>query len=515
MTIDSNFRARIAGVGTWFKIFIDRAGLSGFPWKTATILYTISWGWLFIVRDSYWSDDWDEFKFRDLTGYDYGAFGFAPWKNLNVLVFDNFGPAFLRVAVFVFFFLSCLFVYKILGEISFINSGQRLAISLLFLILPFNTPRVALYTFYFSLSYCLFFAAWYFLVSSRSRRFQFLACALFFLSFQMFTMLVFFLLPVVHLFALDRRDKMHDVASWLRKNLFLVSLPFLYWIMRGFFWSSSRSYHELTDNKVKGFLRFILLFLTIGVGLFALYRRSSPSRRKVFLPIFFGFGSMLIAYLPYVIYGLVGYGFNVPLTYLVTMLGRSDWFSRHQILQPLGLSILLVGLIGLLPSFLKRFRDWIVGVILLISVVLNVGFGFEYVVDYSKQISVVTALGAESNKTAGDEIQMVDQTTFLNARQRSYRERDWLGLVGLAEGVDSAKKLKVIGGCSVNPNTRLVLIQGPETHWQALKNWVGDGDMGFEVTVDDTPGACKSEVVTSEKVSGAIPILFYFTGAKG
>ena len=505
----------VAESGTRLQNFLDRAGLRGFPWKTATILYTISWGWLFIVRDSYWSDDWDEFKFRDLTGYDYGAFGFAPWKNLNVLMFDNFGPAFLRVAVFGLFFLSCLFVYKILDRVSFIESGQRVAISLLFLILPFNTPRVGLYTFYFSLSYCLFFAAWFFLVSFRSRQFHFLACAFFFLSFQMFTMLVFFLLPVAHLFALDWRGRMHDVADWLKKNLFLISLPFLYWIMRGLFWSSSRSYHEITDNKVKGFLRFILLVLAIGVGLFALYHRSSPSRRKVFLLVFLGLGSMLIGYLPYVIYGLVNYGLYVPITYLIIMLGRSDWFSRHQILQPLGFSILLVGLIGLLPSFVNRFRQWFIGAILAISVVSNVAFGFEYIVDYSKQTSVVAALGAEPNKTAGDEIQMVDQTTFLNARQRFYRDRDWLGLVGLAEGVDSAKRLKVVGNCSKNPNTRLVLIQGPGTHWEALKNWVSDGDMGFEVTVDDTPGACRPEMVTNQQSSGAIPILFYFTGAKG
>ena len=331
----------------------------------------------------------------------------------------------------------------------------------------------------------------------------------------MFTMLVFFLLPVAHLFALDWRNKTDDVPGWLKKNLFLITLPFFYWIMRGLFWSSSRSYHEITDNKIKGFLRLILLILAIGVGLFALYRRSSPSRKKMFLLMFFGLGSMLVAYLPYVIYGLVGYGFNVPLTYLVTMLGRSDWFSRHQILQPLGFSILLVGLIGLLPGFANRFRKWFIGAILAISVVFNVAFGFEYIVDYGKQTSVVAALGAELNKTEGDEIQMVDQTTFLNARQRSYRERDWLGLIGLAEGVDSAKTLKVVGGCSENPNTRLVLIQGPETHWDALKNWVSDGDMGFKVTVDDTPGACKPEMVTSERVAGAIPILFYFTGAKG
>jgi hypothetical protein len=331
----------------------------------------------------------------------------------------------------------------------------------------------------------------------------------------MFTMLVFFLIPVAHLFALEWRGKLSDSAGWLKKNLFLISLPFIYWIMRGLFWSSSRNYHEITDNKIRGFLKFILLFLAIAAGLFALYRQSSPTRRKVFLLVFCGFGSMLVAYLPYVIFGLVGYGFQVPLTYLVTMLGRSDWFSRHQILQPLGLSILLIGLISLLPSIAGKVKSWTVGAILSISVVFNIAFGFEYVVDHSKQTSIVAALAAKPNSTAGDEIQMVDQTAFLNARQRSYRERDWLGLVGLAEGFELAKRLKVVGDCSKNPNTRLVLIQGPRTHWEALQNWVSDGDMGFKVTVDDKPGACKPEMVTSEKVLGAIPILFYFTGAKG
>ncbi|MFZ9644954.1 MAG: hypothetical protein ACO290_08125, partial [Ilumatobacteraceae bacterium] len=74
---------------------------------------------------------------------------------------------------------------------------------------------------------------------------------------------------------------------------------------------------------------------------------------------------------------------------------------------------------------------------------------------------------------------------------------------------------KISFTCANFSNRKWILIQGPETHWEALKNWVSDGDMGFEVTVDDTPGACKPEMVTSEKVSGAIPILFYFTGAKG
>ena len=281
-----------------------------------------------------------------------------------------------------------------------------------------------------------------------------------------------------------------------------ILLPAIYWLSRALLWPSTQTYHEITERKVNGFFVFLLIFFLIFAVFCGLYRISQPAIKKQVLVVLFGLAAIFLGYFPYVLFGQVGNGSKVPLTYLVIMFGRSDWFSRHQILLPLGFSILLVGLIGLLPSFVKRFRHWFVGAILAISVVFNIGFGFEYVVDYSKQTSVVNALSAESNKTAGEEIQMVDQTTFLNARQRSYRERDWLGLIGLAEGAESAKRLKVVGGCSVNPSTRLVLIEGPETHWEALKNWVSDGDMGFEVTVDDTPGACKPEMVTSEKVSG-------------
>jgi uncharacterized membrane protein YozB (DUF420 family) len=331
----------------------------------------------------------------------------------------------------------------------------------------------------------------------------------------MFTMLVFFLLPVAHLFVLERGGTTRYAFDWIKNNLGLILLPAIYWLSRALLWPSTQTYHEITERKVNGFFVFLLMSFLIFTGFFICYYIAKPSTNKKVLLVLFGLAAIFLGYFPYVLFGQVGNGSKVPLTYLVIMFGRSDWFSRHQILQPLGFSILLVGLIGLLPSFVNRFRQWFVGAILAISVVFNVAFGFEYIVDYSKQTSVVAALGAEQNKTAGDEIQMVDQTTFLNARQRSYRERDWLGLVGLAEGIDSAKKLKVVGGCSENPNSRLVLIEGPETHWEALKNWVSDGDMGFKVTIDDTPGACKPEMVTSERVSGAIPILFYFTGARG
>ena len=69
----------VAESGTRLQNFLDRAGLRGFPWKTAAILYTISWGWLFVVRDSYWADDWFLY-----VSFDFSNQGFAPWIDIQI-----------------------------------------------------------------------------------------------------------------------------------------------------------------------------------------------------------------------------------------------------------------------------------------------------------------------------------------------------------------------------------------------------------------------------------------------
>jgi hypothetical protein len=147
-------------------------------------------------------------------------------------------------------------------------------------------------------------------------------------------------------------------------------------------------------------------------------------------------------------------------------------------------------------------------------VLFNVGFGIEYVVDYAKQQSVVEKLESNGEVAGVDEYIFADQTTFLNARGRAYRPRDWLGLVWTAYGLDVAERAKILPSCEGGEDGRFVEINGPDTHWQALKNWVSDGNMGFEVTIDDSPGSCKPELMQTERVSGVIPILFYFTGAR-
>jgi hypothetical protein len=135
-------------------------------------------------------------------------------------------------------------------------------------------------------------------------------------------------------------------------------------------------------------------------------------------------------------------------------------------------------------------------------------------VDYSKQQSVVDELASKGQAPGINKYKFADQTTLLNARGRRYRARDWWGLVWTAYGLSAAERAEILTACEAVETARFVEINGPETHWAALNNWVSDGNMGFEVTIDDSPGSCKPELMQTERVSGVIPILFYFTGAR-
>ena len=507
----------VAESGIRLQNFLDHAGLRGFPWKTATILYTISWGWLFIVHDSYWADDWVWFpEYVKQYPYPYEVFGLPPWFKLSGEIVEVIGPSGFRVILFFSFLCAAIFLFGILQKFKVLNLVEHKFLVLLFLLLPFNTARVALMCFNYTLSYFYFFAAWYLIVTFRPICLKILAVFLFLMSFQTQSILSFYYLPILHLFFLSESKKLPEIFLWARRNIAIVLLPVLYWVMGSIYWSKNSSYNDLTVEKLSGALGFMFGSGLIFLILYLLQKRVSTNNKSAFQIILFGAVAVFVGLLPYVVNGSFSNDFLIFSKYLTTLFGRSDWYSRHQMLQPLGIALLIVGIIGLLPKPIERSSRQVRVSLLSLCVIFNLGFGFEYVVDQVKQKEIVAQLKEIDNSDSVARYQIIDQTGNLNARGREYRYRDWQGLISLAYDSDLQYKTDVVikTSCSPQLSSRFVLIQGPETHWQALKNWVSDGDMGFKVTVDDTPGACKPEMVTAEKVSGAIPILFYFTGAK-
>ena len=491
---------------------LDRACLRGFPWLQAIALYSISYGWLYTVRDSFWSADWESFVFPELTTFDFSTLGFAPWMKVNLVLFNLLGPSFMRLLIFLGFFCAGVFLYGISQKVGLLSFSERKFLTLLFLVLPFNTARVALMVFHYTEAYFLFFFGWYLLVTFKSPAIKYCCLILFFLSFQMHSMLFFYLLPIAHLLLLSKTKNFQEYLGWLIKHAVFLFLPLFYWILRSLYWPERTAYHNLTTGELSGSISFLVFIFVIGLGLYYLQRRADLKQRSSVVIILLGFIAIVIGIYPYVLYGFFSANKSMPILYLTTFLGRTSWYTRHQVLQPLGISLTIIGAINYFEIKIGKVLRWALHVVLFVSVVFNVSFGFEHVVDYSKQQEIISQLKLVGKSESKNYYQFFDQTSRLNARGQTMYYRAWSGLIGLAYDSDEAARLIIETTCKVHDDARLVLISGPETHWQAFKNWVSDGDMGFKVSVDDTPRACKPEMVKSEKVSGVIPILFYFTG---
>ena len=331
----------------------------------------------------------------------------------------------------------------------------------------------------------------------------------------MHSLVIFFVLPLLYFLRQYRSDQKIAFKSRLAV---LTGLPILYVVGRTLFWSSTKVfsstpyYHSFSLPDI-----FVLIELWVAVAiavcltLLIVRRWSSGSQVLISL----GFFVSLLGISAYVLYRDLGARQVILIRFFMFAFGRSAYEPRHLTLMPLGISLILVGIFSVLRIRRDRPRNYLFGVLLSICVFLNLGSGFEYVVDFSKQQVVVEELVSSGRVVGVDKYLFADQSGLLNAKGRIYREKDWWGLVWTAYGLDAAERAGVLTSCKGGENGRFVLINGPQTHWQALKNWVSDGDIGFKVTVDDTPGACKPELMQTERVSGAIPILFYFTGVRG
>ena len=270
----------VAESGTRLQNFLDRAGLRGFPWKTATILYTISWGWLFIVRDSMWAHDWDSFAIPDFAEFAVDDYGFAPWTLFEVDLFNAYGPSIFRYITFLLFFGASVCLFGISKHLKLLDDIDRRFLTLLFFTLPFHTARVALMVFKYTTAYFLFFIAWYLIVSFRRPAIKYICLVVFFLSFQMHSLLFFYLLPVVHLFFLENGANWRLVLAWGKRNLHLLLLPIVYILSRSVLWPESYKYHGLGFQNFRDSLGFITSSITVLLIFMALVNVAKQKYRK-------------------------------------------------------------------------------------------------------------------------------------------------------------------------------------------------------------------------------------------
>ena len=133
--------------------------LAGFPWVSAIILYTLSWGWSLIRPNTLYWDDWEQFFRRDPFYFRDALIdsGRPLWEGVVEGILIQFGVWAICLATFLCFFSTSIFLFGILKKVSIFKLKQSQVLVFLFLIVPVNHARISLVVFDYSSAYFLFF----------------------------------------------------------------------------------------------------------------------------------------------------------------------------------------------------------------------------------------------------------------------------------------------------------------------------------------------------------------------
>lgn len=414
-----------------------QVALEGFPWKLATVLYTLSWGWSLLRPNTLYWDDWTYIYGRPKSYLNeiFVDTGLPPWRALIDQELIAVGYWTIPALTFMMFFASSLFLHNILRKFALANTEQIRIAVLVVLLLPVNHSRISLQMFGYTTSYFLFFLAWMLLINHR-RRAQFcISIFLFFWSFMTHSFLFFYLLPVAHHLLLQKSviKELRIRYLVLPKTILLIAIPVLYYILRHFFWHPTaeyETYHKVTlDGAIRGVAFFAVGSLLLLIFSFAL--KASGLRDK----------SMLLPFIGWTLFawGLFPYFTNQSLVDIVSVFAfRADWGSRHLLLTPLGAGLLVYGLALLLN---KHLRIIFVNTFLLIFVCCNVFFGSQYFLDSIKKDQLIEIFRNTDQLSENRNIIFIDETKRFNGRYSTYRNTELNALVEL-----SGRTVKSISG---------------------------------------------------------------------
>ncbi len=454
-------------------------------WIGALFAYSIAWGWSFFFLNAYFWDDWASFYGKSpKEPFELGYYEEKHFLNPVVNSFLlNFGIWAFRVLIFALMFGAGVFAHKIISRSKLFSDSQARLFTLVFLLLPINHARFSIQTFEYSFAYFFFFLGWY-LVILRKPIWRLFALTSFLVAIGTPSFLVFMVLPLINLFYLDKPLDRLQVFRWILRNLDIIGLVVVFAV----FFRTSQGDVEKYSASSYGLLYSFSLGLAFGVFAFVMLRRryQSAMPMRTHLLIFSGIALVWLGTVPYWIVGydparglpdvfqlhagariqagefftlsmsvlkLIGgivfgllvlfaikkkskhSGLIIPNIFFVLYLlnnyfvGPFEWDSRLQLLWPLGLALLVVGLFEYVPL---NFRELNAKVLVIVLTAATGLISAEYYVDSLKQDAIIEQVGRDLQDIDGRTVIVSEFKNKLNARERNYRVGEWSGIVNKA-----------------------------------------------------------------------------------
>jgi hypothetical protein len=372
----------------------------------------------------YW-DDWLLIfnKPKNYLGEFFLKTGLPPWRALMDQELLRIGYWTIPWLTFAMFFLAAYFLFEILRDVSFIGQTQRCMIVLLFLVIPVNHARIALVMFGYSTSYFLFFLAWMLIVRYSSWNSFLIGCICFIWSFMTHSFLIFYVLPILQfawVYRSQLTEKPRNVGKLLQIGALLV-LPVSYLLLRSLYWEPTPEYGWYHTTYLRAtYVALIYLIPAFGMMLGVVF--SVRRGRRVpasYLLSTVGFAAFGVAVFPYVMSG------NLD-TKMILQFWRLDWTSRHQLLMPLGVSLITTSVIS---SLSRRWTKLLLAVVLFVTISLNVFWGLQTYVASLKRDQLEQLLARELQGNQSNSFVFVDKTTQFNFRGSGYRRYEYIALL--------------------------------------------------------------------------------------
>lgn len=388
---------------TFFNYFIPR-GTIKHDWQLLFVIYAFAFGLMLLNTKGYYWDDWaliGNFSFESMNKQflENGNvwYGYFEWIFISL---QPYGIPLFRVFTFLSFFICGLCVYHIAKSLYILKTYELFFIVVFFLVLPFNTiSRNILINAPYTLCYLLFFLA-FLLVSMKSTKYislRILILILFFFSFTMNSLLVFYSLPILYmLYAQKAYKSLKHLWSWVIKNLDFVILPIGFYAIKIIFFKPYGLYEGYNAVSISGVLKafiktpiisvlqlshtsFILLgtlcISALIVGLIILIYRLKHKllAQRDIIGIGLGFMIMWAGMFSYVVV------FKYSLINTVA--------DRFSILESLGAGIIVVFFINTLTKNLN-YKIWILSFFTLCAIHYNIISQQRVFLAYVKQVGV-------------------------------------------------------------------------------------------------------------------------------
>lgn len=466
------------------------------------LLYVLSF-WPLLVNNGVFWDDWVFYGQKPQTLQRlFAELGTSPVGRYLGRALVAVPPVAGRWFVFTVYLVAMLVTYRILVKTKLFGRNAALLLTLLASLIPYNFARVTMACAGYAVYYLLFLLAFLALVEYVERKWRVLRLAsllLFFLSFGMGSLLIYYLIPMMYVAYRERPSPMSlkgagkEIASYLD----FIVIPVVFYLLKSAFFVAHGIYGSYQTVSANNFIQSpyefvlsvwssfagvigrslavasgsLLLLVVLTVAVYWLLGKRTPdgggradARATAARRFLLGVLAFYLGVLPYLAIGRDGATFGL------------EWESRDQLLLGMGAALMLFYGLTYLFAVARvgiKLQTLVLAVLVASFVLANVTAYLEFQRDWYKQVAFMEIAKDLPSIRGNTTFTVEDNAVGLNAMNRRMQFYEYTGALKRTFGTTTrlavpASDMAKFG----NPDFVAKLASRPQYNFG---DWVRDG----------------------------------------